>query len=455
VKVSAHEAEQRQMVLEIEVDDERLQRALDQAYRRIVGRINVPGFRKGRAPRPLVERMVGREALVEDAVEHLVPQVYQDALKEQQITPAGQPSVEVTSTEPLQFKATVPLEPSVTVGDYQSVAVNREPVVVEAQEVEDVIDRMREAHATWAPVERAAQVGDRAGLDVHATRLGRTIIDSKDAEFILDPGGSEPIPGFSEQLVGMQADEERSFSLGGEASDEEEAPPATEFTVHLHWVKERELPVLDDEFAKLVGEKETLEELRQDIEDQIRRHKESEAASRYQDEAIQQAVDGASVVIPPQLIEREAQHQAHELESVLDRRGIGLEQYLRVIGKDDEAFRSDLLAEAEQTLKRSLVLEAVADAEGLEIDEAELRAEIERAAQGGRDPVRMTREALARPETRARVRAVLRGRKAVERLVELSGGASQETSADVTSPSSDEASSADDEAPPTSGEHHA
>jgi trigger factor len=237
------------MVLEIEVDDERLQRALDQAYRRIVGRINVPGFRKGRAPRPLVERMVGREALVEDAVEHLVPQVYQDALKEQQITPAGQPSVEVTSTEPLQFKATVPLEPSVTVGDYQSVAVNREPVVVEAQEVEDVIDRMREAHATWAPVERAAQVGDRAGLDVHATRLGRTIIDSKDAEFILDPGGSEPIPGFSEQLVGMQADEERAFSLGGEASDEEEAPPATEFTVRLHWVKERELPVLDDEFA--------------------------------------------------------------------------------------------------------------------------------------------------------------------------------------------------------------
>src|SRR5581483_7356674 len=113
VKISAQEVEQRQMVLEIEVEDERVNKALDDAYKRIVNRINVPGFRRGRAPRPLVERMVGREALLEDAVEHLVPQVYEDALKEQQITASGQPSLEVTSTEPLQFKATVPLQPKV------------------------------------------------------------------------------------------------------------------------------------------------------------------------------------------------------------------------------------------------------------------------------------------------------------------------------------------------------
>jgi trigger factor len=455
VKVSAHEAEQRQMVLEIEVDDERVQRALDQAYKRIVSRINVPGFRKGRAPRPLVERMVGREALFEDAVEHLVPQVYQDALKEQQITPAGQPALEVTSTEPLQFKATVPLEPSVTLGDYRSVKVEREPIVVEDQEVDDIIARMREAYATWAPVERAAQIGDRAGLDVQATRLGRTIIDSKDAEFILDPGGAEPIPGFSDQLVGMTADQERTFSLGGEASEEAEAPPATEFAVRLHWVKERELPELDDEFARTAGEKETLDELRQEIRDQIRRHKEAEAEAGYQGSAVSQAVDGASVVIPPQLVEREAQHRAEDLRSTLDKRGIGLEQYLRVTGKDEETFRSELLAEAEQTLKRSLVLEAVADAEGLEIDEAEVREEIQQALQGASDPARMVRQALARPETRARVEAVLKSRKAVGRLVELSGGAPPPASADEPPPSSDDAPSTSEEAPPTSGEHDA
>jgi trigger factor len=326
--------------------------------------------------------------------------------------------------------------------------------VVEEQEVEDVIARMRDAHATWAPVERAAQVGDRAGLDVLATRLGRTIIDSKDAEFILDPGGTEPMPGFSDQLVGLTADQEHSFSLGGEASEEDEAPPATEFTVRLHWVKERELPELDDEFARTAGEKESLEELRQELRDQIRRHKEAEAEAEHQEAAVSQAVDGASVVIPPQLVEREAEHRAEDLRGALDKRGIGLEQYLRVIGKDEETFRSDLLAEAEQTLKRSLVLEAVADAEGLEIDEAEVREEIERALQGASDPARIVRQALARPETRARVEAVLKSRKAVDRLVELSGGALP-ASSDEPPPSSDEAASTSEAAPPTSGEHDA
>jgi trigger factor len=255
-------------------------------------------------------------------------------------------------------------------------------------------------------------------------------------------------------LVGLTADEERAFSLGGEASDEEQAPPATEFTVRLHWVKERELPELDDEFARTAGEKDSLEELRQEIQDQIRRHKQAEAEAEHQEAAVTQAVEGSSVVIPPQLVEREAQHRAEDLRSALDKRGIGLEQYLRVIGKDDETFKSDLLAEAEQTLKRSLVLEAVADAEGLEIDEAEVRGEIERALQGASDPARMVRQALARPETRARVEAVLKSRKAVDRLVELSGG-TPPASSDESPPSSDDASSSSEEAPPTSGEHNA
>ena len=440
MKVSAREVEQRQMVLEIEVEDERVQRAMDQAYKRIVGRINVPGFRKGRAPRPLVERMVGREALFEDAVEHLVPQVYLDALKEQQIDAAGQPSLEVTSTEPLQFKATVPLRPSVELGDYRSIAVDVDPIVVEDQEIEDVIERMRTAHATWAPVERAAQIGDRAGLDVQASRLGRTIIETKDAEFVLDPSGAEPVPGFSEQLVGMKAGEERSFTLGGEASEEEDAPPATEFQVRLHWVKERELPAIDDDFARTAGEKETVEELREEIRTQIRQFKESQAREQHAQRAVSQAVEGATVVIPPQLVEREAAHRAEDLQSTLDKRGIRLEQYLQVIGKDEATFRTELLTEAEQTLKRSLVLEAVADAEGLEVSEAEVREELERATQGASDPARTVRQALARPETRASVQAILRSRKAVAHLIELTGGGSlAEAAAEAATESSAEA----------------
>src|SRR5919199_172604 len=200
------------MVLEVEVEEERVERALDQAYKRIAQRVKVPGFRPGRAPRPLVERMVGREAILEDAVEHLVPEVYRNVVEEQQIKASGQPSLEVTSTEPLHFKATVPLEPSVQLGDYRSIEVALEPIIADDASVDEVIDRLRENHATWAPVERAAQIGDRVGIDVTATRGERSIMDTKDAEFVVDPDGPEPATGFSEQIVGMESGQQRNFT---------------------------------------------------------------------------------------------------------------------------------------------------------------------------------------------------------------------------------------------------
>jgi trigger factor len=425
VKVSSQEIEQRQVVLEVEVDEERLQRALDQAYKRIVNRINVPGFRKGRAPRPLVERMVGREAIFEDAVEHLVPQVYQDALKEQQISAAGKPSVEVTGTEPLQFKATVPLEPKVELGDYRSIKADVETVAVEQHEVQAVLDNFREANATWSPVDRAAQVGDRVGLAVKATRDGQTITDSPDAEFILNPDGPEPAPGFSQQLVGVAAGEERTFDLrANEPADD--APAATRFQVKLHWVKEKELAELDDEFAQAVSERDTLEALRDEIHEQIRRRKEDLARERQSEALVQAAVDQARIEAPPQAVEQEANQILNSLAARLDKQGISLEQYLQFSGKDEATFKSELLADAERTLKRSLVLEAIARAEGLGVDEAEVRDEVERAAQSASDPRRTAREALRRPETRARIESIIRTRKGFRRLAELAGAVPSE-----------------------------
>lgn len=424
MKVSAHEIEQRQIVLEVEVDEERVQRALDQAYRRIVNRINVPGFRRGRAPRPLVERIVGREALLEDAVEHLIPEVYRDIVQERQIQPAGQPAVEVTSTEPLQFKATVPLQPRVELGDYRSVRVPLQPVSVEESEVDAVIEKLRESNATWAPVERPAQIGDRVGIDVLAKRGERTVLNSTDAEFIVNPNGPEPMPGFSEKLVGATAGQELSFTLGGEG--EEGGAEPTAFTVRVHWVKEKELPAVDDEFARSVGEKNTVEELRAEIREQLRQHKEQEARDRQRQEIVQAVIDQATVEIAPQMIERQAQLLLQDFASRLDRQGIGIEQYLQLTGKDESAFRSELTDEARRLLKRTLVLEAIAEAEGLSVSEEELRAEIELASQGARDPARTARQALRRPETRAQVYSMLQTRKAIDRLVALAGGGAEQ-----------------------------
>ena len=442
MKVSTQEIEQRQVVLEVEVEDERVERALDQAYKRIAQRVKVPGFRPGRAPRPLVERMVGREAILEDAVEHLVPEVYRTVLEEQQIKPAGQPSLEVTSTEPLHFKATVPLEPSVQLGDYRSIEVALEPIIADDASVDEVIERLRENHATWAPVERAAQIGDRVGIDVSATRGERSVMDTHDAEFVLDPNGPEPAPGFSEQIVGLEGGQQRTFTMGGpkegkseEAEsaegDESAASEPTVFEVTVHWVKEKQLPELDDEFARTVGEQETMEALREEIRDRIRSGKEQQAREKQREEIVKLAVDGARVEIPPQLVERQARQSLDTMASMLDRQGISVEQYLQFTGKDPDEFRSELMSDAESSLKRSLVLEAIAREEGLAASDDEVREEIQLASQSAKDPARTARQAFARPETRSRIETILLTRKGLQRLLELTGAAPADTPAET------------------------
>jgi trigger factor len=413
------------MVLEIEVEDERFQRALDQAYKRIASRINVPGFRRGRAPRPLVERMVGREAIVEDAVDKLVPEVYRDALKEQDISPAGQPSVEVTSTEPLQFKATLPLQPKVELGDYRSIDIRPDEITVEQQEVDDFIQRLREAHLTWTPVERAAQIGDRVGMSVEAQRGDQPAMNNQDVEFIVDPDGAEPAKGFSEQLVGLEAGREKTFSLGG---DEEGSEP-TQFTVKVQWVKEKELPALDDEFAALVSDKETIAQVIEEVRGHLTSNKEQQAQERHREALVQAVVDQAQIEIPPQMINRQAAISVNNLAATLERQGIGIEQYLQYSGRDEDAFRTEMLADAERSMKRTLVLEALGDAESLAVDADEIAIEIQTAVQSAKDPAKAARDALASSETRGHIEQIIRSRKAIERLVEISGGTSRESEA--------------------------
>jgi trigger factor len=433
VKVSAQEVEQRQMVLEIEVEDERVEQAYDQAYRRIVNRMNVPGFRRGKAPRPLVERMVGRESILEDAVEHLVPRVYEEAIKEQQIEVAGQPSLEVTSTEPLQFKATVPLKPVVQLGEYRSIEIPAEPVTIDEAEIDAVVENLRDANATWVPVERASAIGDRVGIDLKATRGGRVLTDAKDAEFVLNPDGTEPLPGFSQQLVGMEAEQQREFSLSSGEGDQDEPRLQTDCEVTVHWVKEKQLPEVDDDFARTVGQKDSVEELRQDIGDRIQRQKELQARSKHEDAIAQAAVDQARVSVPPQMITRHAQDQLETLARRLDNQGISVQQYLQFTGKSEDEFKAEMLADAETSLKRALVLGAVAEAEGLSVSDDDVRSEIELAAQGASDPRKATRDALARPEVRERIASMLRSRKGLKRLVEIAGGTpSESTSAEAS-----------------------
>jgi trigger factor len=374
VKVSSTELPPRQVSLAIEVEPERLDRAMDDAFRRLAGRVDVPGFRRGKAPRSMVERMVGRDRIVEEALDVLLPQVVSEAMEQEKVEPFTRPRVESIEFDPLRLKAVVGLAPKVELGDYkdQLHVDNEEPNVDDAQ-VDSVIQRLRESYAQWAPVERAAQTGDRVGVDVHAEVEGqeRPLVDSKEAEYVVDSAGAQPAPGFADQIVGMSPAEQKSFTLTmpDDARDTEVAGKPAEFTVTLHWVKERELPELDDDFAQQVGEYTDVAGLRTAIETQLRQREEERVREQLEESAMNKLVEISSIEYPPQLVDHQAEHLIETFTNGVERQGIQLQQYLRMLGKEREAFEQELHEQAEAQVKRSLALDAFADAEEIQADQ--------------------------------------------------------------------------------------
>jgi len=425
VKVAAQEIEHSQVVLDIEVEDERLERAVDQAYRRIVQRMNVPGFRKGKAPRALVERMVGREALVEDAVEHLVPEVVEAAVKEQELAMVARPTLEVISTTPLQVKATVPVQPKVELGDYKSLSIEAKPTDIQDEQVDQVITRLQESNATWEPVERAVEMGDRVAIDVSG-KVGETVVvDSKDAEYIVDAERPQPALGFAEALVGMSAEETKvvTLKLPEDYRDTELAGQDAEFTFTVHWVKARILPPLDNDFAATLGmEFDTVDALRDAIRDNLKTREDHERRLEHEEQVLQAVVDQATVDLPPQLTEEEADRLLQQTAQNLERQGIPLQSYLRFTQKSEEQFREELLVQAERNVRRTEVLNAVAQAEAFEVTDEEITVELAQSSEDPAEVRRLLREANRRPAFRDRIADMMKRQRATRFLLETVGG---------------------------------
>lgn len=371
MKVSSTELPPRQVSLEIEVEKDRVDRAMDEAYRRLAGRVDVPGFRRGKAPRPMVERMIGHDRIVEEALDRLVPEVVSEAMQQEQVEPYTRPRVESIELDPLRLKAVVGLAPKVELGEYRgALHVDREEPKVGETEIDNVIQRVRESYAQWAPVERPVQLGDRVGIDLKVTPEGgeAPLIDSKDAEYVVDTEGAQPAPGFAEQIVGMSPGDAKSFtlSLPEDYRDKEVAGSPAQFEVTLHSVKERELPELDDTFAQQVGDYADVAALRIAVEAQLRHSEEERVRDKLEEEALNKLVEVASIEYPPQLVEFQAQHMIDSFRANIERQGLQLTQYLRLVGKEQDTFEQEMREQAETRVRRSLVLDAFADAEHIE-----------------------------------------------------------------------------------------
>ena len=411
------------VLLQVELPPERLDRALDDAVRRLARRTKVAGFRPGKAPRSMIERVLGPSAVLDEAVEHLVDDAYRQAILESTVIPLTNPAVEVVQAEegkPLIFKATVQVRPEVTLGDYRSFNFRPEIETINDAKVDQVIEELRYQNSTLAPVEeRGAQNGDYTVVWFVGTRDGTPFEGGTSERMPLILGEERLIPGFEAHLLGMLVGDHVEFDLDFPADYPEEslAGRPAHFAVDLRELREKVLPELDDDFARSMGSYDDLAALRAEIGTRLGRNALDRARHEFADRIIEYAVANATLELPGVLIDQEVEVMHDEFRASLARQGITEEAYLKVTGKTDADLHTDLRPRAEHRVKVLLVLSRIAEAEGVEISDAAVEGEVDRArARYGDDP-RLVRY-IGSDRGRNFVRSTLRRTRLVEKLVD-------------------------------------
>ncbi|MEX1253862.1 MAG: trigger factor [Dehalococcoidia bacterium] len=438
MKVSTERLPQSQIALQIEVDDERLASAKTSAYRRIAAKTRIPGFRPGKAPREVVERHVGEHTIFHEAVDRLLPQVYQEALEQESIDPIDRAEYEMVTEEPLVVKFTVPVRPEIDLGDYGSIRIAREPVVVEPERIQENLEALRRRYATLEPATRPIQWGDVVRADVQGTVDGTALVNEEDAEFQLNEGRPISLPGFAEALLGTEKGATLDFDVTApeEVTDERLRGKTAHYQVQIKEVKQEVLPELDDEFARQVGEGfSDLAALRSRVEENLRQGLEQEAEHKQHDAILEALVGRAKIEYPPVLLDRETARLLRE-QTGTGASQADLERYLQQAGKSEADLQEELRPLAETRLSRSLVLSQVAEAEHIEVTDSEVEAEIERLTSGAGDQAEEVRRLFSEENAKESLRRTLMTRKTLDRLVEIA-------SSDGTEPEAVEAGAAD------------
>jgi trigger factor len=427
VKVTLERLPESRVQLQIEIDEDRLERSLDSAYKRIAQKNRFPGFRPGKAPRAIVERAVGRTGLIREALDKLVPDAYNEAIETEDVDAIGQPELEIDTLEPVKFTAVVPVRPTVELNDYHSLRVEKDPVEVTQEMVDEQILLLQRRHATLVPVERGVQWNDTLIADITGETEGDKFLEDKDAEFPLREGAVLFVPGLAEAFVGMKKGESKEFTLTIPEDFRVERLQGKEatFTAEIHEVKEEQLPELDDEFAAMINaeEFENFDALKTRIEDDLRKSLESNADTKLRNDAVDKLSESATLEYPKLLVEHEIDH--------LVREATGNDQaqyqaYLRSIGRSEADFRETWREAAELRVKRSLVLNQLSEAEGLDVTAEEIDQELDSlVAPMGEDAPRF-RQMFASDEGVATIRRNLLSRKTLDRLAAIATGELQE-----------------------------
>ena len=395
---------------------------LDRAYKRVVNRMEIPGFRRGKAPRIIVETYMGREVLVRDSLDFILQESLGKAIQDEDLEPFGEPDVELLEINPLSFKAVVSLEPIVDLGEFRSLRLEPEPTEVTEEQVNRVLEQMRYDSAPWEPVDRPVKFGDLVTLDVDGVIDGETVADDRGVDFIPGQENPNPFPGFSIHLEGLTKDESKEFTLSvpDDYADRPIAGKECRFNVRVLEIKEKALMELDDEFAKGVGDGyESLEALQANITENLTAEMERAAQRAFQEKTLEEVIKGASIEVSELTTNREIDHLLEEQAQALRARQLDMDTYLQNVGKSQEELREEIRGPAQERLTRFLVIRHLGQEEGIEVSSEEVDAEVENLTSGSSESAESLRQALSSEGAKSSISNAMLTRKVLERLAQI------------------------------------
>ncbi len=420
-----------EVTLSILMDSEDEEPFLNRSYRRLASRVRIPGFRPGKAPRSIVESHLGRATLVQEALEFMIPECLDTVLKEQDIRAFTEPQLEVLELEPVSFKAVVPLEPTVDLGEFRSIRLQAPEVEVGDEDVKSVLESLRFESAPWEPAERPVAFGDQVTLNVRGTVGGQETINDEGVDYMPELEKAFPVPGFSVYLEGMTEGQEKEFTLPipEESLPEDSTATDCNFTVEVLSIKEKRLPELDDEFAKGVRDGfESMEALSEHVRQRLTEDAEATAQRELERNSLEEVKKMATVQASDIIYQREMESIREDHERTLRNQRLDMDTYLRFIGQTEQEWQEQLRPQAEDRLTTFLVLRKLGEQEELEVGDDEIVAEIDRLMENSaEETAEGLRRMLGTDESRDSIRTSLLNRKVMGRLVEIVSREDEET----------------------------
>mgnify|MGYP005798832017 FL=1 len=409
--------EKSRVALTVEVDAETFEAAIEKAYRKVRNQINVPGFRKGKAPRKMIENLYGVGVFYDEAINIAMPDAYAAAVESEKLEVVGYPEVELLDVgkDGFSFKATVPVYPEVTLGQYKGLEAPKAEVKVAAADVNQRLKSMAERNSRLVSVERKVKKGDVANIDYEGFDDGKPFDGGKGEGFDLEIGSGSFVPGFEDQIIGMSAGEEKDIDITfPEDYHKDLAGKAVVFHVKVNAVKVKEIPAIDDEFAKDVSEFDTLADLKKDLKAKMTADRQQAVDRAFEDDLMGKVADGITCDVPDAMVEEQAKRFVDNLKLQIQQQGIPYEQYLKLTNMTEE----DLLGQAQEPalrqVKLGLAMDAIAKAENVEVSEEEINAEYDKMA----EQYGMKAEDLKKYITADSIRGQLTNQKVVKIVVD-------------------------------------